>query len=486
MSSRGRGRNTRGRGRGRMSVSEPVGSRHGSESDAPPPAVEVEQQDQTGGDDAVSQAVLRMLERVAGANMGNRNRKSVPERLRANGAEVFRGVSGVAPNVAEYWLEAVERIMDDLDLTAEEKLKGVVSLLRDEAYQWWLTVKESTPADRVDWGYFKIKFEGKYVGASYVDAQRKAFLNLVQGNKSIAEYEAEFLRLSRYARGIVATDYERCVRFEDGLRDELRVLIAPQRERDFAVLVEKARIAEEVKKAERLNRERNRDKRSVGSPEVVERVQKRPRVETPVHIAKPVAGSPDHPCAQCGRYHIGGCWNRVRECFRCKSKTHLIKDCPQNPNRTQTVSQGYVQPGREGQQATRGRGSNRGGNGSGQGRGVVDRGNGATEARQPGLVFAVRRRGDNDVPDGSTGKFLKSGMLFVVLFVLGGAWQRGDLRELFGSLCRKKGAGGAAGWALLRPCVYDAICKGKGLMFDSREQQMGIVFLVGGWTVLEA
>ena len=48
--------------------------------------------------------------------------------------------------------------------------------------------------------------------------------------KTVAEYEAEFLRLSRYASGIVATEYERSVRFEDGLRDELRILIAPQRE----------------------------------------------------------------------------------------------------------------------------------------------------------------------------------------------------------------------------------------------------------------
>ncbi|KAA3465757.1 esterase-like [Gossypium australe] len=61
--------------------------------------------------------------------------KSVPEWLRANGAEVFRGITGVAPSSAEYWLEAVERIMDDLDFAEEEKLKGVVSLLRDEAYQ---------------------------------------------------------------------------------------------------------------------------------------------------------------------------------------------------------------------------------------------------------------------------------------------------------------------------------------------------------------
>ena len=148
MSSRGRGR--RGRGRGRMAMSEPVRSGQGSENEAPPPAVGAEFQEQTGGDDAVSQAMLRVLERVAGASMSNGARKPVAERLRSNGAEVFRGVSGVAPNVAEYWLETVERIMDDLDCTAEEKLKGAISLLRDEAYQWWLTIREGTPADRVD------------------------------------------------------------------------------------------------------------------------------------------------------------------------------------------------------------------------------------------------------------------------------------------------------------------------------------------------
>ena len=46
------------------------------------------------------------------------------------------------------------------------------------------------------------------MGASYMDAWRREFLNLTQGDKSVVEYEVEFLRLSRYARGMVATDYE--------------------------------------------------------------------------------------------------------------------------------------------------------------------------------------------------------------------------------------------------------------------------------------
>ncbi|XP_012477652.1 uncharacterized protein LOC105793274 [Gossypium raimondii] len=177
------------------------------------PVTESGSYDRAAGDDALSQAMLRILERVAGTNTGAIGHGSISERLWSNGVEIFRVISGVAPNVAKYYLEATERIMDDLNCTSEQMLKGAVSLLQNEAYQWWLTVREA--------------FQGKYDGASYVDARRKEFLSLIQGNKTVAEYEAEFLRLSCYAHGIVATEYERFVRFEDGLRDELQVLIAP-------------------------------------------------------------------------------------------------------------------------------------------------------------------------------------------------------------------------------------------------------------------
>ncbi|KAA3472930.1 pre-mrna-splicing factor slu7 [Gossypium australe] len=109
--------------------------------------------------------MLRILERVAGPNSGSEGRGSVIERLRSNGAELFGGVTGVAPTMAVYWLE----------------------------------VKEGTQPDHLTWNFFKSTFQSKYVGASYVDARRREFLNLMQGDQSVAEYEAEFLRLSHYA-----------------------------------------------------------------------------------------------------------------------------------------------------------------------------------------------------------------------------------------------------------------------------------------------
>ncbi|XP_016670002.1 uncharacterized protein [Gossypium hirsutum] len=93
--------------------------------------------------------------------------------------------------------------MNDIDCTPEQKLKGAASLLRDEAYQWWLLIEEGTQSDCLNWDFFNTAFQGRYVRASYVDARRRGFMNLTQGDRSVVEYEAEFLRLNRYARGMI-------------------------------------------------------------------------------------------------------------------------------------------------------------------------------------------------------------------------------------------------------------------------------------------
>ncbi|KAA3464255.1 DNA/RNA polymerases superfamily protein [Gossypium australe] len=417
MSSRGRGR--RGRGRGRMAVSEPVRSGQGSDNEIPPPppppTFGVGQQDQTGGK-TVSQAVLRVLEMMAGASGGRGARKSVPERLRANGAEIFRGVSGVAPSTAEYWLESTERIMDDLDFSAEEKLKGIISLLRDESYQWWLTVRDGAIAEDLTWEFFRAAYQRKYIGASYMDAQRKAFLNLVQGNKTVAEYEAKFLQLSRYACGIVGTEYERCVRFEDGLRDELRMMIAPQQEREFAVLVEKAKVAEGVRQSFRRNQDRSWNKRSSGSSRFSGNQQKKTRY-----------GGSDQATSLLLLLILNGCHGVLGVESLIRGSVGMVigdasnvgPDCPKKAARLRSEGQECPLNRRDNQQPPRGRGAGRGGNGAGRGRGTSSGGTGGTEARQPGLVYAARRQEEGDAPDVITGMFLIFGVPYSTLIDVG-------------------------------------------------------------------
>ncbi|KAA3461587.1 ATP-dependent zinc metalloprotease FtsH [Gossypium australe] len=209
--------------------------------------------------------------------------------------------------------------MDDLDCTLEQKLKGEISLLRNDAYQWWLTVKEGTQPDRLTWEFFKTAFQSKYVGANY-------------GDRSVVKYEAEFLRLSRYTQGLVASEYERCVRFEDGSRDNLRVLIAPLREREFSILVEKAKIVEYVKSTERQNRDRERGKNKKDSKpsSCVQRPKEKVRSDGPVRVVAPIASifpTVLQPCSDCGRRHPGECWRRIGACLRYESLEHHIREC---------------------------------------------------------------------------------------------------------------------------------------------------------------
>ncbi|XP_040971330.1 uncharacterized protein [Gossypium hirsutum] len=186
----------------------------------------------------------------------------------------------------------------------------------------------------------------------------------------MVEYEAEFLWLSRYVRDMVATEYERCVRFEDHLRDNLRVLIAPQKEQDFATLVDKAKITEEVKHVKRQNRERGRSKRDLEPSSSVQRPKKKARVDGLIRIGDPIAATGQFPCTDCGRHHLGECSKRTRACLRCGSLEHHIRDC-------------------------------------------LRRGAGHTEARQPALVYATRHQDDGDASDvitdrGTTHSYISS------------------------------------------------------------------------------
>ncbi|KAA3466851.1 1-phosphatidylinositol-4,5-bisphosphate phosphodiesterase beta-2 [Gossypium australe] len=190
-------------------------------------------------------------------------------------------VTRVAPNVAEYWIEATERIMDDLDFTAEQKLK-----------------RAGIQPNRLTWDYFKTAFQSKYVAANYIDVTRRKFLNLTQGDCSGAEYEAEFLSLSRCARGMVATEYERCFCFEDGLRDSLR------REPEFATLVDKAKITEEVKCAECQNRKKEKNKRESEPSNSVMRPKKKAKSIGPVRVGPPVTPTGVALCGHCGRRRL--------------------------------------------------------------------------------------------------------------------------------------------------------------------------------------
>lgn len=65
-----------------------------------------------------------------------------------------------------------------MECTLKKKLKGTISLLRDEAYHWWKAIARGTQTDRLTCDYLLKAFQNKYVGKRYVEARRLEFIEL--------------------------------------------------------------------------------------------------------------------------------------------------------------------------------------------------------------------------------------------------------------------------------------------------------------------
>ncbi|KAL1095491.1 hypothetical protein V6Z11_D06G160900 [Gossypium hirsutum] len=77
------------------------------------------------------EAMIGAFQHIAGANLASApvNQGLSLERLWALGGKEFSGVKGNDSNVAEYWLEGIERILEQMSCSDNEKLGWVVSLL---------------------------------------------------------------------------------------------------------------------------------------------------------------------------------------------------------------------------------------------------------------------------------------------------------------------------------------------------------------------
>ncbi|XP_040940727.1 uncharacterized protein [Gossypium hirsutum] len=125
-------------------------------------------------------------------------------------------------------------------------------------------------------------------------------------------------------------------------------LLRDKKERDFSVLVEKTKIAEEVKRAECQNREKRKNKREFEPSSSTIRPKKKAKSDGPVPTEVAL-------CRHCGRRHLGECWRITGACLRCGSTEHRVRDCPLRTEQVQAHITRTVQPLRVVQQPPRGR-----------------------------------------------------------------------------------------------------------------------------------
>ena len=152
----------------------------------------------------ISQDMARVLDRLMAS-------RALSDSVRKHGVEKFHGTSMEESDKAEFLLEKVERALDEVRCPVDQKATCAVSLLQGAAYDWWkLVLRNPLLPDPVTWDYFVIEFNTKYVTDDYKESKWNQFLTLRQGKLTVAKYEKEFSRLSKYAPESVLMEKFRC------------------------------------------------------------------------------------------------------------------------------------------------------------------------------------------------------------------------------------------------------------------------------------
>jgi hypothetical protein len=117
---------------------------------------------------------------------------------------------------------------------------------------------------------FRREFLNRYFPEDVRGKKEIEFLELKQGDMSVIEYAAKFVELAKFYPHYTAenAEFTKCVKFENGLRPEIKKAIGYQRIRNFSVLVSSCWIYEDDSKAQYkiMNERRSKQQQNRGKP----------------------------------------------------------------------------------------------------------------------------------------------------------------------------------------------------------------------------
>jgi len=179
---------------------------------------------------------------------------------------------------------------------------------------------------------FRREFLNRYFPEDVRGKKEIEFLELKQGDMSVTEYAAKFVELAKFYPHYTAetAEFSKCIKFENGLRTEIKRAIGYQKIRQFSELVSSCRIYEEDTKAHHKVINERKGKRQQSRPKPYSAPadggkqkstdDREPRrKDTPTEIV----------CYKCnGKGHkSNACPEDDKRCFRCGKKGHTITEC---------------------------------------------------------------------------------------------------------------------------------------------------------------
>nr|XP_027077044.1 uncharacterized protein LOC113700802 [Coffea arabica] len=253
-----------------------------------------------------------------------------------------------------------------LHYSEERQVTFAVFQLEGAARSWWNVIRmkwdrEQTPRT---WVNFVRDFNAKYFPPLVQEKKEDEFIRLRQGTQSVAEYESQFTRLSKFAPELILTEQRRVRRFIQGLNVEIQKDLAVAQINIFSDAVEKALRVENARLQVRNFQVKKRGFSAVVRPKGIKgplpSLEEEPGEEgngmtrgTPPRgghngrgpqrsVSQGSSASVARgPCGFCGKpnHTEDNCWRKERKCLRCGSAEHQIANCPVLPREARVTTQ---------------------------------------------------------------------------------------------------------------------------------------------------
>ncbi|XP_028082884.1 uncharacterized protein LOC114284187 [Camellia sinensis] len=157
------------------------------------------------------------------------------------------------------------------------------------------------------------------------------FEQLKQGNMFVAEYEAKFTELARFAPYMVDSDYKNAQKFEEGLTLEVFARVSVLKLLKYVDVLDRALMAEAnliALKQTKAPTTEWRGKRSGFSFKKGRSFATNKKQNTRSTSSSSQSSGSAPICAECKRRRRGVCHRVFGACFRCGKTCYMIRDCP--------------------------------------------------------------------------------------------------------------------------------------------------------------